>query len=1054
MTRSILFIIILLVSFREARAQASWETFGQNRVQYRTFSWKYYDSTHFRAFYYDYGKANALYALNLAEQELNHIVYMMGGRLNKKLNIILYNSFGDYRQTNLGRKNDELNQANGGKVDVTGDNIPVYFNGDHNHLVKQIRSGIARAIKDNMLFGDNIKDVVKNAVKMNLPEWYTSGYVAFIAEEWSSDKQASLQALLETSHKKFNELATNNPLLGGQAFWHFLSEGYGENAVSNLLYLTRYRENVNTAIEIVCKKSAKEVFAECASFYNKSSATLNSQDTVTCRRIFTEVNVAQGAQYGPFAVSPSGRELAYVEKKDGQYRIYIQDVRYHKTFLIIDGGIRAMQELADPDYPMLCWSPSGNKLAALYQQKGMLQLRIFTTGKRIMEKRRIPPNRIDRITGMCFMGDESMMAVTGIRKGQSDLYTLTIRNSRFTQITNDLYDDKSPAYVENGLQSGILFLSNRSTPFLSTNQSDDFTPKFNLFLYSEPRGTNLLALSANPKGTIHDPMQYGMEAFSYLEDNQGQCTRKVVSLVKRQETTDTLRVDDAAPVPFTVLNQSYIHNKSSVAEIVRDQKKYRIYVTPYAALADSDKAFRDMSMAMKDSVTEDTLSAVFLQPAQYYTPFDEEQDSSIVFQEAFQKTQKSTSRFAAFVQAAAGIKAKGYRSNFYPDYIQTSLDNTLLFTRYQPIGSQFNNVQLSGFLTSTLTDVMEDYKLTGGARLGADFSSLDYFFRFANYRRRIDWDLLFFHSRSSQQGPAPLPYYSPYLVFGKRSMEYLQTNFTYPIDMLRSIRFQLGVRYDQTRYLAKEQYSLAIPNQHTYWMVGKLEYVYDNTINPLLNIWKGTRAKVFTEYQWQLDGSKKGFVNVGFDARHYKTLYKNIILASRFAGASSTGKARILYYLGGVDNPLNAQFDNRTVVNIDANYAFQSLATNLRGYKQGARNGSGFMVWNEEIRLPIYNTFFRRPIKSGLIRNLQWVAFADAGLAMSGFYPTADNIVNQIRIRDNQSNISVYLERDFGLGYGTGLRTRFLGYFVRSDFAWSIAGSRKPMLHLSLATDF
>jgi hypothetical protein len=104
--------------------------------------------------------------------------------------------------------------------------------------------------------------------------------------------------------------------------------------------------------------------------------------------------------------------------------------------------------------------------------------------------------------------------------------------------------------------------------------------------------------------------------------------------------------------------------------------------------------------------------------------------------------------------------------------------------------------------------------------------------------------------------------------------------------------------------------------------------------------------------------------------------------------------------------------------------------------------------------LPIYNTFFRRPIKSGLIRNLQWVAFADAGLAMSGFYPTADNIVNQIRIRDNQSNISVYLERDFGLGYGTGLRTRFLGYFVRSDFAWSIAGSRKPMLHLSLATDF
>jgi len=35
-------------------------------------------------------------------------------------------------------KNDELNQANGGKVDVAGDNIPIFFNGDHHHLKKQI----------------------------------------------------------------------------------------------------------------------------------------------------------------------------------------------------------------------------------------------------------------------------------------------------------------------------------------------------------------------------------------------------------------------------------------------------------------------------------------------------------------------------------------------------------------------------------------------------------------------------------------------------------------------------------------------------------------------------------------------------------------------------------------------------------------------------------------------------------------------------------------------------------------------------------------------------
>ena len=88
MRKKLFWIAIFVIITLSTYGQASWEHFGQNRVQYRTFTWKYFDSLHFRTFFYDYGKANAMYANNLAEQELAHIVYMMGGRLNKKLNII------------------------------------------------------------------------------------------------------------------------------------------------------------------------------------------------------------------------------------------------------------------------------------------------------------------------------------------------------------------------------------------------------------------------------------------------------------------------------------------------------------------------------------------------------------------------------------------------------------------------------------------------------------------------------------------------------------------------------------------------------------------------------------------------------------------------------------------------------------------------------------------------------------------------------------------------------------------------------------------------------
>ena len=232
-----LIIFFILITAGKLFSQASWEPFGQNRVQYRTFDWKYYDSTHFRTFYYDKGNAHALYALNVAEQELSHIVYMMGGRLNKKLNIIIYNSFGEYKQTNIGRKNEALNLANGGKIDVIGDNIPVYFNGDHIQLKKQITKGIASVIKDNMLFGDNIKDVVKNAVKMNLPEWYTLGYVAYISDDWSAEKTAELRSIIQTAKKnRITDVALSNPTIAGHSFWNYISIKYGENYISNLLY--------------------------------------------------------------------------------------------------------------------------------------------------------------------------------------------------------------------------------------------------------------------------------------------------------------------------------------------------------------------------------------------------------------------------------------------------------------------------------------------------------------------------------------------------------------------------------------------------------------------------------------------------------------------------------------------------------------------------------------------------------------------------------------------------------------------------------------------------
>jgi len=201
-----------------------------------------------------------------------------------------------------------------------------------------------------------------------------------------------------------------------------------------------------------------------------------------------------------------------------------------------------------------------------------------------------------------------------------------------------------------------------------------------------------------------------------------------------------------------------------------------------------------------------------------------------------------------------------------------------------------------------------------------------------------------------------------------------------------------------------------------------------------------------------------GFYQVGFDVRNYTTIYKNTILASRIATGISDGSAKLLYYLGGVDNPLtNSREQGPPPRNINE-YAFQTLATNLRGYKQQALNGSSYAIINEEIRLPVYNTFFNRPIKSAFLRNFQLIGFVDLGVAWRGILPIEKNTNPTFNTINGNRTVAAQFTNDqdiMGLGYGAGVRTKLFGYFLRFDVGWNIEQDEtRPQYHLSMATDF
>jgi len=294
--------------------------------------------------------------------------------------------------------------------------------------------------------------------------------------------------------------------------------------------------------------------------------------------------------------------------------------------------------------------------------------------------------------------------------------------------------------------------------------------------------------------------------------------------------------------------------------------------------------------------------------------------------------------------------------------------------------------------------------------------------------------------------------------------------FNYPFTQVSAVRLSGTARYDRNVPLTIYPSALLEPVGNELRMGAKMEYVFDNTRNVLLNIYKGTRAKVFAEYFQKIDKSYSNLFVFGADYRNYLHIHRGIIWANRFSCSYSTGTDKLIYYLGSVDNWINIfssydRYNTLTQFDRSQNWVYHTLATNMRGYNQNARNGTSFALINSEVRIPFIHYLADKPMSSDFMKNLQLVAFTDIGSAWTGLVPnyesekynyyyipepssTTENVPVRVKIIQELSPVIV--------GYGYGLRTRLFGYFVRADWAWGYdSGVVKPKIfYLSLSLDF
>lgn len=359
------------------------------------------------------------------------------------------------------------------------------------------------------------------------------------------------------------------------------------------------------------------------------------------------------------------------------------------------------------------------------------------------------------------------------------------------------------------------------------------------------------------------------------------------------------------------------------------------------------------------------------------------------------------------------------------------------------------NPTASGLTQIAISDLMENHRLLGGFGFSLDFSSTEYLFSYEYLERRLGHQVIL--HMSNIKGNSYYPYkqntYDAYYVM------------KYPITPVSSLRGTVFGRYDRTIQQAIDYNSLMAETKREFRVGLKGEWVYDHSRYITQNIYFGTRGKVWLEYYQGIVNNKQNLFVFGVDFRDYRQIYKTMIWANRIAFSTSFGQQKLVYYMGGVDGWIGARFNQYVETDPNQNYAYQTLATNLRGFTQNIRNGNTFAVINSELRIPVVQVFSPRPVQSAFLRHLQIVAFGDIGSAWSGWNPwSKDNLFYKKTIEDGK--LTVVLDKDANPivgGFGAGLRMQLFGYFIRGDVAWGVENGRlnqKPVFYFSLSTDF
>jgi hypothetical protein len=435
--------------------------YGKNQIRYDKFDWHTYQTEHFEIYYYPEIEPHLERIAGYAESAYQHVSSELKHDLSMKLPLILFSTASEFWQQNV-------------QPGAAQEGVGAFAEPGRYRIVMPIDEPsdlLYRLIVHELTHQFQFDIIPTGLIRRNMPLWVFEGMSDYMTGYWRPlDIMTVRDAAVSDIVPKMSEMQDyggfSNPRLIynlGHAAFEFMESKWGKEGVRAYVFALRrsviggsddaYQEAFQMTPEEWDQQFDRYLKERFKPFRDKERPNDYGRDLAPDPRKGRFSNVLS------IEPSPSGDLIAGMtgNGRDREYDIVLISAKDGEIIRNLTAGFdqsMGFEYLATPggrwnSVPWMSWSPLGDRLAYFVRTEKDRSLIVQNVVTKKIEVR-INLTTIDAPESPDFSPDGKMIAFSGMRNSEADIFTINLDSKEIVNLTKDNFAEYAPTWSPDG----------------------------------------------------------------------------------------------------------------------------------------------------------------------------------------------------------------------------------------------------------------------------------------------------------------------------------------------------------------------------------------------------------------------------------------------------------------------------------------------------------------------------------------------------------------------------------------------------------------------------